>query len=186
MKKRFLMIAVLNEKISKILPLVDFSQASKQNTLACHITRLRHLIFFHNKFKAFRRILVETRSESRVPRVVISRPKALLAKEQGSDPHGKKSVFGQMYRALHFLNVKFLRRDDRQWMVFFEGEGGQDAGGLFRESISRLCDDITTCVPLFIHSPNYGGHGNHQDKYVPNPSFVSSLQLSMFSFIGKY
>lgn len=68
----------------------------------------------------------------------------------------------------------------------YAGEGGQDAGGLFRDCVSHICADLQSPhVPLFIKCPNASGFGNNQEKYVPNPSATSSLHLSMYAFVGK-
>ncbi len=66
------------------------------------------------------------------------------------------------------------------------GEGGTDAGGLFRDCISHACSDLQSpYVPLFIPCPNSKGFGDNQEKFLPKASSISSLQLSMFAFVGK-
>jgi len=188
MRTRFLMISMLNNKIDTVLPLVDFSQATITNSLAWRICRLRSVIFMELKNRAWKRILHKTRADrhQNAIRVIINRPRALKARESGADDSGKKSIFGQMYCQLHFLRPRRLRVSDRHWVVSFEGEGAQDAGGPFRESISAFCDDLQSDhLPLFIKCPNSHGYGNNQEKFIPNPSCSSSLYLSMFQFVGK-
>jgi len=146
------------------------------------------LIFMELKNRAWKRILHKTRADrhQNAIRVIINRPRALKARETGADDSGKKSIFGQMYCQLHFLRPRRLRVSDRHWVVSFEGEGAQDAGGPFRESISAFCDDLQSDhLPLFIKCPNSHGYGNNQEKFIPNPSCSSSLYLSMFQFVGK-
>lgn len=46
----------------------------------------------------------------------------------GGDPDGAKSVFGQLFRQLHFLPPSVLRQKERAWRVEYKGEGGTDAG----------------------------------------------------------
>jgi E3 ubiquitin-protein ligase HERC2 len=60
-------------------------------------------------------------------------------------------------------------------------------GGLFRDSISAFCEDLQSgYVPLLIQCPNARlGYGNNQDKFIPSPTALSSLHLSMFAFLGK-
>jgi len=95
-------------------------------------------------------------------------------------------VFGQVYRQLHFQRPSQLRTDGRTWNVTYEGEGGTDAGGLFRDSLSHVCEDLQSRhVPLFIPCPNSRGFGNNQEKWLPNPACTSSLHLSMYAFVGK-
>jgi len=60
------------------------------------------------------------------------------------------------------------------------------AGGLFRDCISHMCADLqSNWVPLFIPCPNAKGFGENQDKWIPNPLSLNSLQLSMYAFVGK-
>ena len=44
----------------------------------------------------------------------------------------------------------------------------------------------TKQLPLLVPCANsLQNIGAHRDKYIPNPSFTSPIQLSMFSFLGK-
>jgi hypothetical protein len=58
--------------------------------------------------------------------------------------------------------------------VTFRGEGGQDAGGLFRESIGDIANDfMSDRTPLFIRVSNHDAHiGSFSDTFVPNPRCV--------------
>jgi hypothetical protein len=64
---------------------------------------------------------------------------------------------------------------------------GIDAGGLFRDSIGSLCDDLQSAdVPLFVRVPNaVHDMGDNKDLWMPNPAANSSLALSMYAFVGK-
>jgi len=119
----------------------------------------------------------------------------MRAKTQGSDTTGKKSVFGQIYRQLHFIKPQYLRCASRSgrgggvrpWSVTYMGEGGTDAGGLFRDSLSHMSQDLQSeSTPLFTPCPNTKITGApNQEKWVPTPTATSSLNLSMYSFLGK-
>jgi hypothetical protein len=70
-----------------------------------------------------------------------------------------------MYRQLHFVPPSQLRRAGQVWSVEYIGEGGTDAGGLFRDCISHLCADLhSPHVPLFIKCPNSQGYGDNQGE----------------------
>lgn len=60
------------------------------------------------------------------------------------------------------------------------------AGGLFRDSLSKVCLDLQSDhVPLFIPCPNQrAGVGLTLDKRLPNPSLTRSIWLSMYQFVG--
>ena len=57
------------------------------------------------KTSLWRHILEHTENASHKPKACINMPKAMRAKERGpaSDPQCARSVFGQVYRQLHFL-----------------------------------------------------------------------------------
>jgi uncharacterized membrane protein YgcG len=96
--------------------------------------------------------------------------------------------FGQIYKQLHFLPPAYLRvrMHAKAWDVRYTGERGIDAGGLFRDSISRMCADLQAQESrLFVPCPNAAGLGDNRDKFVPSPAASSSLDLSMFKFVGK-
>ena len=112
--------------------------------------------------------------------VTVNRPKALRAKETAaaSGMDLKKSILGQVY----------LRSPGhRPFSVTFAGEGGTDAGGLFRELISELGEDLMNAdkVRLLISCPNSRGYGDNKEKLIPNPAMSSSPHLSMWTFVGK-
>ena len=103
------------------------------------------------------------------------------------DPSGSRSFFGQAFRQLHFISPTNLRTNsDYPWKVTYTGEEGTDAGGLFRDCITNMCLDLqSSYLPLFVPCPNSSGVGENQERWVPNPESVSSLDLSMFAFVGK-
>eukprot|EP00455_Lapot_gusevi_P055091 TRINITY_DN8933_c0_g1_i1.p1 TRINITY_DN8933_c0_g1~~TRINITY_DN8933_c0_g1_i1.p1 ORF type:complete len:1260 (+),score=500.66 TRINITY_DN8933_c0_g1_i1:503-3781(+) len=184
LRRRFVLLRMVNQKVVRVLPLIDFSQAATSWSLARRLSSLSHLIFFDIKTRPWNAILQATASGQRC-QVLINRPRAAKAKEKG-DPEGKKSVFGQVYRQLHFQRPASLRTNGRAWSCTYEGEGGTDAGGLFRDSLSNICSDLQSPhVPLFIPCPNSRGFGDNQEKWLPNPSCTSQLHLSMYAFVGK-
>jgi hypothetical protein len=64
----------------------------------------------------------------------------------------KKSVFGQLYRQVHFQvdGGKSLRcsPEGKPFSVKYDGEAGIDAGGLFRDCLSAVCSELQSTVPL--------------------------------------
>jgi len=186
LRMRFLFVQILNVRIMSVLPMVDFSQALSSWSLAHRLSMLSHLIFLEIKNIAWTHILQQT-STGRGHYVNINRPRALKAQERG-DRSGRKSVFFQLYLQLHFIKPSVLRTENRPWVVSYQGFGGQDAGGLFRDSVSTVCSELhSQWVPLFIPVPNSkdGGVGDNQEKWLPNPSCRSALHISNYAFVGK-
>lgn len=67
------------------------------------------------------------------------------------------------------------------------GEGADDAGGVFDDTITEMCQEITTnVVPLLVPTPNaLNDEGFNRDKYLLNPNLTSSQHLSWFKFVGR-
>ena len=186
LRSRFVALQCVNLKLAAVLPLVDFSQAGSSWSLAHRLSSMSWLILREVKTRAWASILRQTGNAGTTTCITVNRPRALRAREKG-DLSGMKSVFGQIYRQLHFIRPALLRTDQRPWRVTFEGEGGTDAGGLFRDSVSHLCSELQSpAIPLLIPCPNSKTRiGDNQDKFIPSPAATSSVHLSMFAFIGK-
>jgi hypothetical protein len=93
-------------------------------------------------------------------------------------------MFEQLYDS---IPPRRLRQSRRPWRIEFEGEGGQDAGGLFSESLSMLVQELCAgATHLFIPTPNaVNGVGTDRDKLLPNPWARAPGDLAMFEFIGR-
>ncbi|ETO27461.1 HECT type ubiquitin ligase [Reticulomyxa filosa] len=185
LRRRFLMLQILNYKMKAIFPLVDFTQVGLNWSLAARLCSLRSLIFSDLKRLPWQNVLQQTSSTHRtsIKSTGKSRNKCIECYRSS-----KKSIFGQAYRTLNFVRPVYLRcaPNNRPWGVTYEGEGGTDAGGLFRDSLSALSGDLQSDhLPLFIKCPNSRGYGDNQEKWIPNPSCTSSLYLSMYTFVGK-
>ena len=140
------------------------------------------------KSKAWRSILHSTATGQTV-NITINRPRALKARERGNDPDGLKSNFGQVFQQLQFLRPQTLRcqQGARPFRVKFSGEGGIDAGGLYRDAVSEVCSTLLSRdTPLFIPCPNASGFGDNSNTWLPNPKCNTTLHLSMYAFVGKF
>jgi len=71
--------------------------------------------------------------------------------------------------------------------VKYKNEDGLDWGGLFREAVTRITEDVfSRNLNLLLPSPNARlGTGLNLDKYVPNPAHTSPRLLRMFHFLGR-
>jgi len=99
-----------------------------------------------------------------------------------------KTMFGQLHTQIAAMtDISELRQGERGWKVEFHGEGATDQGGPYRESLTQLSTELYSVgLPLLISSPNNRvGIGNGRDKYVPNPSLNSPLDLSMYRVLGN-
>ncbi len=68
----------------------------------------------------------------------------------------------------------------------FKNESGVDAGGVYREGLQRMIEDLfSTRFNLFVPCPNaVHKSGDNLGSYVPNPRHKTPLALEMLEFVG--
>lgn len=66
------------------------------------------------------------------------------------------------------------------------GEGADDAGGVFDDTMTEMCQELVTgAVPLLIPTPNaLSEAGNNRDRFLLNPDLAQHNHLSWFKFLG--
>ena len=68
------------------------------------------------------------------------------------------------------------------------GEGADDAGGVFDDTITEMCRELIDPdrgQNLLVPTPNgFSDTGYNRDKYMPNPEKVSPADLKHYWFIG--
>lgn len=134
---------------------------------------------------------INTSSATSTPRP--SKPTVHSTNSKGSmsgEAKGANSgefIFLQGFRNLHNVDPVRLRHSEKAWEVKFEGEGADDAGGPYRESLTQFCLDARRpALGLFIPTENQKGKvGLNQDRFVPDPNATSPKQLAKFEFLGK-
>ena len=102
-------------------------------------------------------------------------------------------IFVQAFNALHKKPSHVLRSvwdGDRVFQVTFRGESGSDAGGVFREGMSRMVEDLfSDTIDLFKKAPNALHDINlNRDKFVVNPAYdvgQNHIGKGMYEFVGK-
>jgi hypothetical protein len=80
-----------------------------------------------------------------------------------------------------------LDEKGRLFGVNFRGEDGLDWGGLYRDAVARMIEDVfSPNFNLCLLCPNgRTDHSMNADKYLPNPRHTSPRALLMFEFLGK-
>ena len=121
--------------------------------------------------------------------VEISRIKAVKFYESNQvDTAGDKTVFGQLFQKMKKYPLKNYcsQADNRLYIVTLLGEGSTDYGGPYRDVLTTICDELqSNYLELFIKSPNHKNEiGLLRDKWVPNPSAKSAVNLDMYFFLG--
>lgn len=123
--------------------------------------------------------------------LLLSNYKSIASKQNKQvDPTNSQNCFIQAFDQLFKKDSKVYKHifsSDRVFQISFEDESGIDAGGVFREGMSRIVEDLfSEEFTLLFLCPN-GKHQVHinTDKFIPNPKHNAPLHLHMFEFIGK-
>ncbi|XP_076139905.1 putative E3 ubiquitin-protein ligase HERC1 isoform X8 [Alosa pseudoharengus] len=97
-----------------------------------------------------------------------------------------KPIFVQIAKQVVALNPTELRLPSRAWKVKLVGEGADDAGGVFDDTITEMCQELQSgVVDLLIHTPNSSTDmGSNTDRFLLNPAAVSEDHLVQFRFLG--
>lgn len=84
------------------------------------------------------------------------------------------------------LSPPDLRLPSRAWKIKLIGEGADDAGGVFDDTITEMCAELENeVISLFSRTPNGAANsGFNQDKFLLNPSSNSEENLQHFLFLG--
>nr|XP_033775643.1 probable E3 ubiquitin-protein ligase HERC1 isoform X2 [Geotrypetes seraphini] len=97
-----------------------------------------------------------------------------------------KPIFVQIARQVVKLNASDLRLPSRAWKVKLVGEGADDAGGVFDDTITEMCQELETgVVDMLIPSPNATAEvGYNRDRFLFNPSACLEEHFMQFKFLG--
>ncbi|CDJ51166.1 HECT type ubiquitin ligase, putative [Eimeria brunetti] len=105
-----------------------------------------------------------------------------------SSSRGLKDVTMQLAEQLESVSPWLLRRSNRVWFVAYEGEGGIDAGGLYRDLFSHVAAELQTpgsSNALLLPSANSRGFGQDQDMWQVNPQAPSAARLAAYRVLGR-
>ena len=178
LRARLALLQAFNEVARFALPLVDLRLYEDPNNMAHLLARNKGRLFVQNKEAALVKSLDLSR-ESDVPHITLNRGTTSADLRKWD-----KTVFFQVFRALE-LRPHSLRSLDRRgsgkqsWVTTFEGEGGSDHGGLFRDSLREICAELQVCnsfarthgLQLLVPCPNQRRcRGSNQDKWLPRPA----------------
>ncbi|XP_065821674.1 probable E3 ubiquitin-protein ligase HERC1 isoform X4 [Labrus bergylta] len=97
-----------------------------------------------------------------------------------------KPIFVQIAKQVVSLNPLELRLPSRAWKVKLVGEGADDAGGVFDDTITEMCQELQSgVVDLLIHTPNsFADVGCNTDRFLLNPAALSEDHMIQFRFLG--
>jgi HECT-domain (ubiquitin-transferase) len=194
LRMRLALIRIFNSALEKSLPC--FNLSSKQSwSVGARIRALSSCIFSETKDKLLQSALKATsKDHNNIPTLYLSNFKASESQMTGAiSPETSQCMFAQAYLALRSIpGTEFCGLQDREqakvFEVQFSGESGIDAGGVWREGLSRIMDDLfSDHFDLLVRCPNARrGDKLNADSFVPNPKHRTPLSLSMLEFVGKF
>ena len=210
---RLALLSKLNQFMSFAVYFTNLSRPGRRSVLARHFrdVHIRALFFFPLKHFLFRQSLNNTsyqpeHSQQRPPFMLkLDLFKAQkLAQKRRLDATADRSLFGQAFQQLYLHHhdeadkygdhdtdpTRFFVAADQQqrpWKVVFKGLYADDYGGLYRDSLDRMCRELQSAVlSLFIPTPNAREQiGSNRHHFVPNPAARSPVELNMFRFVGR-
>jgi hypothetical protein len=193
LRKLFIMLKILNNKVKELLPFIDFSKVLQDNQRLSHyFNKITPLIFWDTKNELIKYYLEKTACEFEVGELKVNRLKIRKFIEKGKPDHtGEYTLFGHIFQFLRSKPFKIFRKKDanresKLFNVGFVGEASIDAGGPYREALTQAFTELQSpALPLFIPSPNQKNEsGLFREKWVVNPSSKSTIHLEMYKVLG--
>lgn len=192
-QSRVMLLNAFNTSLKHLLPIIDISNPDPLS-LGFLVRKFNRYVLLSVKLPILQKSIESTMASGPgLPaHLNLDNFKATLSKDKmEKDPHTANNCFVQAFHQLNKFDSKIFRylfNSDRVFQIHFEGESGIDAGGVFREGITRIVEDLFDVAhfSLMILCPN-GQHSVHlnMDKYIPNPQHTSPLALHMMEFVGK-
>jgi hypothetical protein len=190
---RFALLQLLNKRLARSIEAIDLTATSDPASLAFALRSLDFVVFPETKQK-----LVEHAIESTfVPgpetlACALDNALAFQSLDAGIvDPNLSNCIFMQAYRQIgQRSGVAFrCRLDDKARLIYvrFVGEEGLDYGGIGRDSVIRMVEDLFVGrLDLFVQCSN-AKRGAATDRYVPNPKYSTgnTRAVGIYEFVGK-
>jgi hypothetical protein len=191
-QNRTLLIESMNHALEEILPIINLGNTDARS-FGATIRRYSKYVFMSLKTPLLDKAIKQSfASGAGMPaQMTLDNFKAIESREKGEkDPATSMCTFVQAFKQLQNKDSAVFRHtfsDNRVFQITFTGESGIDAGGVFREGMSRIVEDVfSEHFNLLLLCPN-GQHTVHinTDKYVPNPQHTGPLAMQMYEFLGR-
>jgi hypothetical protein len=189
---RTMLIESMNQALEEILPIINLGNTDVRS-FGATIRRYSKYVFMSLKTPLLDKAIKQSfASGTGMPaQLTLDNFKAIESREKGDrDPATSMCIFSQAFKQLQSKDAAVFRHtfsDNRVFQITFTGESGIDAGGVFREGMQRIVEDVfSEYFNLLLLCPN-GQHTVHvnTDKYVPNPQHTGPLAMQMFEFLGR-
>jgi hypothetical protein len=188
---RIMSIKALNDSMEELIHIINLSNTDP-SSLGALVRKYSRYLLLSLKQPMLDQVIKSTTIKSgSAASMLLDNEKALESRDSKQyDITTSQCCFVQAFQQLSSKDpsvFRYLFSGDRVFQINFKGEDGIDAGGVYREGMSRIIEDLfSPSFSLLILCPN-GQHTVHvnMDKYVPNPCQKSALALKMFQFVGR-
>ena len=176
---RFHVLRKFSSLVYEALPFFNINPLHDRY-LSHGLDKLRSLLHTSGKISLLRAWVSVTNLDKEIgPTIILNR--YAVNKKKG------QLLFAQAAKQLPSKDARELRASKRAWKVQFAGEGADDVGGPYNESLSEMCIELQSLnSPLFTLTRNgLNREGDNQDRYVLKPS-TSKGSLKLYRFFGIF
>lgn len=190
-RRRFRLLQRFNADIRAVMPAIDLSLGDVPWSIAARLSAFRPVLFSCVKRRLLDHALQVTESGQKAT-ITFNRARAAAATDAPPGSlRARGTMWGQLHDALREAPRSSMRVSHDVWAASFAGEGADDAGGPYRESIDQMCGELQAglgnAVGLLVPTPNnVNGKGQCRAAYTLNPDAVSDHYLSQFEFLGVF
>eukprot|EP00760_Papus_ankaliazontas_P037788 PhM_4_TR8751/c0_g1_i1/m.93471/K10594/HERC1; E3 ubiquitin-protein ligase HERC1 len=174
--RRFQLIRHINTYVMDLLP---FFSSVLIGPVSASFRCLKPVLFASSTKSIVARYMRNSNGPGESLKITINRRR--------SNDKATSSVFSQIFSVLADKSPIMFWTSKRLWGVNLVGEGAEDAGGPYRESLSDICRDVmSTTHSLFIPTPNQTQNdGECRDRWLLNPRATGPEHLAMLTFLGR-
>ena len=194
LRLRYALLQEFNRRLSAVMHCFEISNKYAWST-GNLLHSVGHCVFLDVKMGLLEHALQATvgSPSSGISTVYLSNFDASASAGRGAvSPDDSECIFVQAFNSLRSAESAAMRTttDSGQHKVFevkFRGEDGIDAGGVYREGLQRMVEDLfSDRFTLLLPCPNASRNaGDNVGSFVPNPKHTSSLSQEMLVFMGR-
>ncbi|KAA0176032.1 hypothetical protein FNF27_02424 [Cafeteria roenbergensis] len=193
LRMRLELLRAFNAALAPCLPAFALN-ASRPWTTGYKLRALSHCIFLDVKRDVLKSWLSATEVHSTsMPTLRLNNFKETAAEASGDTSLENGGIFVQAFECFRSVSPSGFRGlvDESNKKVFevkFEGEEGIDAGGVYREGLTRIVESaFSPHLSLLVATPNnLRSEGEGSNAFVPNSAHDTPRATEMMQFLGRF
>lgn len=193
LRLRMEMLRTFNSTLKQCLPAFALN-SSRPWTTGFKLRTLSHCIFLEVKRGVLKAFLAATQSRGETaPSLVLNNFKQTAAETSGDTSLENGCNFVQAFERFKSCSPAVFRNmvdpsNKKVFEVRFEGEEGIDAGGVYREGLTRIVESVfSPHLCLLLPTPNNSKSiGDGSNAFLPNSALETPRALEMLEFLGRF